>query len=83
MTLKVFDLPGRGVRTLVNKGKKVEVHEVTFDALGLSSEIYVYRLTAGSPSTRSGLDPEPDEGSRGFVQTHKLQLLRSQKPLSP
>jgi len=75
VTLKVFDLPGRGVRTLVNKGKKVEVHEVTFDALGFFGVIYSYRLTAGSPSTSSGLDPEPAEGSRGFVQTLKRQLL--------
>jgi len=48
VTLKVFDILGRGVRTLVNETQVAGVHEVTFDTAGLTSGVYFYRLTAGS-----------------------------------
>jgi hypothetical protein len=68
-TLKVYDVLGREVRTLVNEELKAGSYEVTFFAEGgsasggyareLSSGVYFYRLEA-----------------RGFVQTKKLLLLR-------
>jgi predicted esterase len=45
--LKVFDLLGREVRTLVNEGKAPGNYEVTFDGKGLASGVYFYRLEAG------------------------------------
>ncbi len=46
-TLKVFDLLGREVATLVNEVKQPGRYEVTFYAEGLSSGVYVYRLQSG------------------------------------
>jgi carboxypeptidase T len=46
--LIVYDVLGRDVATLVNEQKAPGRHEATFDASGLASGIYVYRLTAGS-----------------------------------
>lgn len=44
--LVVYDLLGREVGMLVNETQAPGTHEVTFDAAGLSSGAYVYRLTA-------------------------------------
>jgi len=44
----VFDLLGREVAVLVNERKAPGSYEATFDANGLASGVYVYRLTAGS-----------------------------------
>jgi hypothetical protein len=46
-TLKVYDILGREVRTLVNETLQSGSHEVTFNAEGLSSGVYFYRLQAG------------------------------------
>jgi hypothetical protein len=46
--LVVFDLLGREVAVLVNERKAPGSYEATFDANGLASGVYVYRLTAGS-----------------------------------
>ncbi len=48
VSLKVYDVLGNEVATLVNEEKPAGVYEVTFDAAQLSSGIYFYRLTAGS-----------------------------------
>jgi hypothetical protein len=48
VTLKLFDLLGREVATLVNEDKPPGTYEVEFNASGLVSGIYMYRLTAGS-----------------------------------
>jgi Secretion system C-terminal sorting domain len=46
--LMVYDALGREVQTLVNGSPKVGRHSVTFDASGLTSGIYYYKLTAGN-----------------------------------
>ena len=45
--LQVFDMLGRQVATLVNGQQSEGTHTVNFDASGLSSGIYIYRLDAG------------------------------------
>jgi hypothetical protein len=45
--LSVFDLLGREVAVLVNEKKAPGSYEVKFDATGLASGVYLYRLTAG------------------------------------
>jgi hypothetical protein len=47
VTLKVYDVLGREVRTLVNENLQPGSYEVTFDAAGLASGVYFYRLRAG------------------------------------
>jgi photosystem II stability/assembly factor-like uncharacterized protein len=45
--LKVYDLLGRAVATLVNSEQTVGTHTVGFDAKGLSSGVYLYTMKAG------------------------------------
>lgn len=45
VTLKVFDILGREVATLVNEEKPAGTYEVEFNAKNLSSGVYIYRLT--------------------------------------
>ena len=63
VTLKVYDLLGREVATLVNKELQAGSFKTQFDAssarAGLASGVYLYRLNAG-----------------GFVQTKKLMLMK-------
>jgi hypothetical protein len=48
VTLKVYDVLGKEVATLVNAEMKTEgTHSVQFNASGISSGIYFYRLVAG------------------------------------
>jgi len=47
-TLNVYDVLGNEVVTLVNEWKDAGNHSVKFDARGLSSGIYYYRLTIGN-----------------------------------
>ena len=46
--LKVYDILGREVATLVNEEKTAGNYKVTFDAQNLASGIYFYRLKAGN-----------------------------------
>ena len=46
--LRVFDMLGRNVATLVNSRKAAGIHTVNFDAGNLSSGTYIYRLEAGN-----------------------------------
>ena len=46
--LAVYDLLGREVALLVNEMKPAGMYGVRFDASGLASGMYLYRLTAGS-----------------------------------
>jgi photosystem II stability/assembly factor-like uncharacterized protein len=45
--MSVYDMLGREVSVLVNERREAGVHEVKFDASGLSSGVYVYRLQVG------------------------------------
>ena len=48
VTLKVFDMLGRQIATLVNGQMEAGMHQVSFDASRLASGVYIYQLQAGS-----------------------------------
>ncbi len=48
VVLKVYDVLGREVRTLVNEKKSPGTYEVQFDGSGLASGVYFYMLKAGA-----------------------------------
>ena len=48
VTLKVYDVLGNEVTTLVNEKKPAGAYEITWDAKGLASGVYYYRLVAGN-----------------------------------
>jgi len=47
-SLRIYDVLGREVAVLVNSEKSPGTYEIKWDASGLSSGIYFYRLTVGS-----------------------------------
>jgi hypothetical protein len=47
VTLKVYDILGNEVTTLVNEAKEPGYYEVEWDASRLASGVYIYRLTSG------------------------------------
>jgi hypothetical protein len=48
VTLKVYNILGQEVKTLVNEVKKVGCYEVEFNGSKLPSGIYFYRIQAGA-----------------------------------
>jgi photosystem II stability/assembly factor-like uncharacterized protein len=71
ITLKVYDLLGREVVTLVNEKQSPGVYEVTFDARqggssSLASGIYFYTLIVGNP----------EFSGQVFKETKKLLLVK-------
>ena len=48
VTLKVYDVLGNEIASLVNEEKQIGTYEVEFDGAGLSSGIYFYKLQAGA-----------------------------------
>jgi sugar lactone lactonase YvrE len=77
VTLKVYDILGNNIGTIVNEEKPAGEYNVEFSAIGgsasggdtgnLPSGVYFYQLRAGNPLTNSGY---------GFVETKKMLLLR-------
>jgi hypothetical protein len=45
--IKIYDVLGREVKILVNEIKQAGTYEVQFDASGLASGIYLYRIESG------------------------------------
>jgi len=64
--LKVFDVLGNEIKTLVNEEKEAGYHSVDFNASELPSGVYFYRLQVYSASG----------GTKSFVQTRKMILLK-------
>jgi hypothetical protein len=70
VSLAVYDILGREAAVLVNERKSPGGYQVPFDATGLASGVYFYRLQA-RPS------PKDVGGQAGeFAQTKRLLLLR-------
>lgn len=72
VTLKVYDVLGNEIATLVNEEKPAGTFEVEFDASGLSSGLYFYQLRVGDPETSS----QNGQARQGFVETKKMVYLR-------
>lgn len=67
VTLKVFDVLGREVAMIVNEELPPGVYKKTWDATGVPSGVYFYRLVAEAiPSGQAG----------SFIETKKLILMR-------
>jgi CubicO group peptidase (beta-lactamase class C family) len=64
--LKIFDVLGNEIETLVNQEKPSGTYEVTWNATNLPSGVYFYRIQSG-PSTGSG---------QVFIETKKMILLK-------
>jgi len=47
VSLKIYDMLGREIYTLVNEYKAVNTYNVDFNAANLSSGLYLYRLEVG------------------------------------
>jgi hypothetical protein len=45
--IKVYDVLGREIETLLSEHRKAGYHEITFDASNLPSGVYFYRIKAG------------------------------------
>ena len=69
VTLRVFDLLGREVTTLVNGVKPAGTYTVTFNAVNLPSGAYFCRLTANAVQMEKGQ-------SSTFIETKRLLLLK-------
>ncbi len=72
VSLKVYDILGSEVATLVNEEKPAGEYEVEFndhsdEGQNLSSGVYFYQLKVGGPEINSG---------QGMIQTKKMILLR-------
>jgi hypothetical protein len=64
VTLKVYDMLGREVATLVDGVKEIGSYSATFDGARLASGVYIMRLVASSQEGKS------------FVQTKKMVLMK-------
>ncbi|MFC2088855.1 T9SS type A sorting domain-containing protein [Calditrichota bacterium] len=65
--LKIYNILGQEVATLVSDKLTPGNYKYTWDAAGFASGIYYYKISAGDPSTSSGST---------FVQTRKLILMK-------
>ncbi len=67
VSLKVYDVLGREVMTLVNGRQDAGAYNITLNAATLSSGIYFYRLQSSATNGAS---------SSNFVQTKKMMLVK-------
>jgi hypothetical protein len=63
--LKIYDILGREVATLVDGTKEAGAFSVAFDGARLASGVYIMRLSA-----------TPEDGSKPFVQVKKMLLMK-------
>ncbi len=65
VTLKIYDMLGRKVKTLVSGMKDAGNYTAQFDGTNLASGIYIYRL-----------EVRPSDGSSEFIAVKKLMLVK-------
>jgi hypothetical protein len=52
VTLKVYDVLGKEIMTLVNENKQAGTYRINFNVAGLGSGVYLYQLKAGNYTER-------------------------------
>ena len=67
VVIKVFDILGNEIATLMDEEKPIGIYELTWDATNLPSGVYFYQLKSVDPSTGSG---------QVYVNTKKMLLLK-------
>jgi hypothetical protein len=67
VTLKVYDVLGNEITTLIDEDKFRGIYNVTFNASNFSSGVYFYQLRAVDPSSSSG---------QSFIQTKKMMFVK-------
>ncbi|MFQ3599171.1 MAG: T9SS type A sorting domain-containing protein [Chloroherpetonaceae bacterium] len=67
VSLKIYDVLGKEVATLVNGRQEAGSYNFNFNASNLSSGVYFYRLQASATNGASGSN---------FVQTKKMMLVK-------
>ena len=67
MNLKLFDILGKELVTLVDEEMATGVHKVLFDAKDFASGVYFYRIQAKS---------ENSDARQAFVQSKKLIFIK-------
>lgn len=67
VSLKIYDVIGREIATLVNEELTAGYYQYPWNAKGLSSGVYVYRIAATSLT---------GDGQKSFVQVKKLVLQK-------
>ncbi len=75
VTLKIYDVLGREIITLVNKVEEPGFISVNLNAQRLASGVYYYRITARQTDGGQAGAPSPSSGQL-FSGTKKLLLLR-------
>jgi len=63
--LKVYDLLGREVQTLVDEKEVAGFHTAIFDASRLASGVYLTRMLV-----------QPQNGGNPFIQARKMLMLK-------
>jgi len=63
VTLKIFDISGREVSTLINEFKTASYYTIDFNASNLASGVYFYRISA-------------EGNGNNFVMTKKMMLIK-------
>ena len=74
VTLKIFNILGEEVATLVSDKLTASSYTYQWNASHLASGIYLYRLSIGSLTTKSGHSVSGEAGY--FVETKKMILMR-------
>jgi|GEM_PF-846161 len=72
VTIKVYDVLGHLIATLLNTEKQAGSYNVRFDASGLSSGIYFYQINAVSLSKNN----YGSTGSPDFMETRKMVVIK-------
>ncbi len=66
VTIKVFDVLGKEIETLVNENLKPGTYEAAFDGSNYPSGVYFYRLTINHSGTSAD----------GFTETKRMVLIK-------
>ena len=74
VTLTIFNALGQEVATLVQGEQEAGYHEAVFDASGLATGVYLYRLQVRPLDSAIGRDSKGGAGD--FVETRKILFLQ-------